>query len=156
MEPKFIAKPGFKTVGMIYTGKAGTDEIPELWGKFAQKMGNVPNRVNKDVCYGVVNPFGSKEEEGTIDYVAAVEVENFDNIPDGMVTAEIPEAYYAVFTHKGQIKNFMETIKYVYGEWLPKSEYNLTGTPELEIYDERFNPEADDSECDIYLPVAKK
>lgn len=156
LEPKFETKPGFKSVGMIFTGTPGSNEIPELWDKFVPHLDSIPNRINHNVCYGIINPFGPKENDGEIDYVAAVEVENFDDIPEGMVSADVPEAYYAVFTHKGPISKFMESIKFVFGEWLPNSEYTLTGTPELEIYDERFNAESENSECDICLPVRKK
>jgi AraC family transcriptional regulator len=156
MEPKFETKPGFKSVGMLFTGKPGSSEIPDLWDKFVPHIDSIPNRTNHNTCYGIINPFGPKEYEGEIDYIAAVEVDNLNDIPKGMVSAEVPEAYYAVFTHKGPISNFMESIRYVFGEWLPNSEYTLTGTPELEVYDERFDPTSEDSECEICLPVKKK
>jgi AraC family transcriptional regulator len=156
LEPKFEIKTGFKCVGMNITTSPGSNEIPGLWDKFVPHLDSIPNRINHNICYGVINPLGSKGNENELDYAAVVEVENFDNIPDGMISAEIPEAYYAVFTHKGPISKFMESIRFVFGEWLPNSEYTLTGTPELEVYDERFDPESEDSECDICLPVSKK
>lgn len=156
MGPKFETKPGFKIVGMMYSGRVDSGEIPELWGKFAPRMNEISGRSDKNVCYGVVDPFGSKGEEGVMHYLASVEVSNTDNIPEGMMSAEVLEAYYAVFAHKGLISNFMDTIRFVFGEWLPNSEYQMTDAPGLEIYDERFNPESEESECEFCIPVKKK
>jgi AraC family transcriptional regulator len=156
MKPKFETRPGFKSVGMMIPTNPGSNEIPELWDKFVPHIDSIPNRINHNTCYGIINPYGPKESDGEMDYISAVEVDNFDNVPDGMIAGELPESYYAVFTHRGPISNFMETIRFVFGEWLPNSEYTLTGTSELEVYDERFNPTSDSSECEICLPVKKK
>ena len=156
MEPVFKIIPGFKIVGMMYSGRVDTGEIPLLWNKFADKMETVPNRINEHKCFGIINPFGENKSKGEIDYVAAVEVENFNDVPDDMISADIPEGEYAIFTHVGPISNIMNSVKYIYGEWLPNSEYTLTGMPDLEVYDERFKLEAEDSECDICLSVKKK
>lgn len=154
--PKFETKPALKCVGMMITTSPGSNEIPGLWDKFVPHLDSIPNRINHNMCFGVINPHGPKESNNKMDYACVVEVGNFDDVPDGMISAEIPEAYYAVFTHKGPISKFMKTIRYVFGEWLPNSEYTLNGSPELEVYDERFDPVSEESECDICLPVKKK
>lgn len=155
IEPRFETRPGFKFAGMMYSGSAEQGEIPQLWDKFVPIMNDIPDRVNPNVCYGVINPFGPKEGR-EMDYVAAVEVNGFENVPEGMASGEIPEEYYAVFTHKGPISRFMETIQYVYGDWVKNSGYKLTGTPDFELYDENFKGDEEDSECYIYVPVEEK
>lgn len=44
-------------------------------------------------------------------------------------------------------------MNYIYGAWLPKSGRKLREAPDLELYDHRFNPESENSEFDIYIPV---
>ena len=62
-------------------------------------------------------------------------------------------ARYAVFTHVGSLAHIHETVGYVYGEWLPSSGYELAGTPDFELYDERFDPVKDDGELEYWVPV---
>ncbi len=155
LEPRFEERPGFRFAGMMYTGSAEQGEIPQLWDKFVPIMDTIPGRINTNVCYGVVNPFGPKEGR-EMDYVSAVEVEDFENVPEGMVAAEVPKAYYAVFTHKGPISRFMETVQYVYGEWIKDPGMKLGDTPHFELYDEKFKGDEEDSECYIYVPVEKE
>jgi AraC family transcriptional regulator len=154
LEPRFEEKHGFKFAGLMYTGSAEQGEIPQLWDKFVPVMDKIPNRINNNVCYGIINPFEPKQGR-EMDYIAAVEVDGFDNVPEGMESGEIPEAYYAVFTHKGPISKFMETIQYVYGDWMKNGGYKHAGTPDFELYDDKFKGDEEDSECYIYVPIEK-
>jgi AraC family transcriptional regulator len=47
-----------------------------------------------------------------------------------------------------------DTVKQVWGRWLPASRYRHLPAPDFELYDERFHPETGDGEVDIYVPVA--
>jgi len=47
--------------------------------------------------------------DGKFDYIASAEVSSLDKIPVGMVGAEIPEATYAAFTHKGKLDSLQDT-----------------------------------------------
>lgn len=50
-------------------------------------------------------------------------------------------------------EDIQKTIKYIWGTWLPKSGYEYTGTPDFELYDDRFNPLEMKGEIDIYIPI---
>lgn len=90
-------------------------------------------------------------------YLACVEVENIDHVPDRMVQRTIPSAQYAVFTHKGtvgenKLDDLYKTLNYIYGTWLPDSNYELDKlVSDFELYDERFC--SDKPEFDIYVPI---
>ena len=48
----------------------------------------------------------------------------------------------------------MQTSIYIiYQSWLPQSGCELTGGPDLEVYDEKFKDFAEDSEFYILVPV---
>ena len=70
-----------------------------------------------------------------------------------MVTCEIPASRYAVFTHRGLLINLPHTIKYIWGTWVTKGEYQHKNAPDFELYDERFDPHSESSEFDIYVPI---
>jgi AraC family transcriptional regulator len=44
-------------------------------------------------------------------------------------------------------------MNYIYGSWLARSGEELRDAPEIEVYDERFILDSDDSELDIYIPI---
>jgi len=61
---------------------------------------------------------------------------------------------YAVFTHSGPISTIQNTVKYIWGTWVPKhSDIHKKDAPDFELYDERFDVERLDGEVDIYVAV---
>ena len=98
----------------------------------------------------------SKERRNHADecyYIVCAEVDTADEIPDGMEATTISAGRYAVFTHKGKLDTLEHTLRYIYGAWLLRSGAELRDVPDLEIYDERFIPDSDESEFDICIPV---
>jgi AraC family transcriptional regulator len=155
MEPRIVRKPAFHVVGM--EGRftpATTSRIPELWDRFVSgPIATVAHRRGQHtlgVCIEV-DP-GTIEQEG-FSYMAGVEVERIDHVPPGLIAITIPESEYAVFTHSGHISRLPDTVKQVWGEWLPASPHTRVAAPDFEFYDERFDPATGSGEVDIYVPI---
>jgi AraC family transcriptional regulator len=139
-------KPGFEAVGMKYRGKNEKNEVPELWESFVPRMGEVKNRVDMAVSYGVMdNP---DNETGEFDYIACVEVASSEELPQGMVSVKVPDQTYAAF--KAALPKVKEAFGQIYGEWFPGSGYKRTPGPEFEFYGEEFGV---DQTIYIYIPV---
>lgn len=153
MEPKFLTKGEFKIIGMEYVGNNKNGEIGQMWHRFIPRMGEITNRTNSDVSYGVCFPVENMKEDSEFSYVAGLEVDNFDQIPEGMVARTVPAGKYAVFIHKGSLDNLRSTYEYIYGSWLPKSGQEVAFQPDFEFYSERFIPDSEDCELDIYVPL---
>ena len=152
MEPKFTEKKGFKVAGLKYVGKNPQPDIANLWGEFVPRIDEAKNRVNANETFGVCYDM---DADGNIYYIAGVEVSDFGNLPEGFNTIEVPHNKYAVFTHKGPISKFSETVAYVYGEWVHNPANNKKmDAPDFELYDERFKGDAEDSECDLYVAIS--
>jgi predicted transcriptional regulator YdeE/DNA-binding transcriptional MerR regulator len=149
MEPKFVRKEAFTVVGMLYHGKNEKDEIPQLWRAFGPRMGEVQHIARPDVVYGVCDEF--EESSGTFKYVAGFEVDSAADIPQGMVSWEMPAQEYAVFSCT--IPTISETYQYVHETWLPGSGYQRAAGPDFEFYNEDFDPEDKDSGLYLYIPV---
>jgi AraC family transcriptional regulator len=149
MEPKIINRPAFTVVGAKYHGKNENDEIPQMWGEFGPRMGEIKHVVDPHVAYGVMDNYD--EESGTFDYLAGLEVESAVDLPEGMVGWEVPEQTYAVFT--STLPTLHETFQHIYETWLPQSGHQRAGGPEFELYDENFDPQDESSEMYIYIPV---
>lgn len=149
MEPEIKSKPAFTAVGMKYRGKNENNEVPQLWGEFGPRMNEIKHIVGP--AYGVMDNYD--EKSGEFDYVAGFEVDSTADIPAGMVSVDVPEQTYAVFTCT--LPTLLEAFKYAYKTWLPQSGYNRADGPEFELYDENFNPEDETSKMYIYIPVVK-
>jgi AraC family transcriptional regulator len=73
--------------------------------------------------------------------------------PTASSRSRSPGNCFAVFTHRGQISQFSETVKQVWGVWLPASSLRYQHHPVFELYDDRFDPITGEGEVDLYVPI---
>ena len=149
MEPKIVSRPAFTVVGMKYRGKNENNEIPQMWREFGPRECEIKHMAQPHVAYGVCGNYD--EGSGEFDYVAGFGVDSLADMPEGMVSWEVPEQIYAVFTCT--LPTLGETFEYAYKTWLPESGYERADGPEFELYDESFDPEDKSSQMTVYIPV---
>jgi AraC family transcriptional regulator len=87
---------------------------------------------------------------------AAVEVTGPGFIPPGMETIILPEGPYAVFIHRGAASDGPKTYQYIFGKWLPSSEYLLDDRPHFALMGEKYKNNDPDSEEEIWIPIKKR
>jgi AraC family transcriptional regulator len=157
MQPRIVRRPPFHAVGRAgHFTPATTSRIPELWEGFARgPMDTVPNRRGRHTLGICVDADPATVEQAGFTYVAAVEVDRIDDVPTGLVALTIPASTYAVFTHTGHISRLPDTVKQVWGHWLPSSPYRHVPTPDFELYDERWDPATGDGDIDVFVPIAE-
>jgi AraC family transcriptional regulator len=149
MEPEITKRSAFCVVGIKYRGKNEKQEIPQLWGQYGTRWKEIKHIVNQDVAYGVMDHYDP--DSGEFDYVAAMEVGELEDIPEGMVGWEIPAQTYAIFPCT--LPRIKEVYDFALHSWLPESAYEHTGGVEFELYDENFDPQDPSSEFYYYMPV---
>lgn len=152
MEAQFVTKPAFTVVGMLIHTKPMTMEIPELWQRFAPRMGEVQHVAEPGVSYGLMDNLNPEMSE--LDYMAGSPVGKVDALPSGMVYWSVPANTYAVF--EATLPTIGETFGYIYNTWLSTSGYQQAAGPYFERYGETFNPDDPMSKLSIYIPVEKK
>ena len=158
MEPRIIEDAGFKVIGVSEEFDQDTTAgIPKLWQRFCPQ--NVPHMIG---CrsFGICEPKDEASGGGQFIYTAAVEVSSIDDVPQGMVGKQIPAQKYAVFTYRiipedmqGGLK---ATLRFIWGTWLPRSDFRSANAPDFELYDDRFDATKMAGEFDIYIPVEAK
>ena len=155
MEPRIAHRTAFNVVGMAERFTPATSSrIPELWTRFVARIDEVPHRRGVET-YGVcVDADPASGEEAGFTYVAGVEVERIESVPDGMIALTVPAGRYAVFTHEGHISRLKDTVKQIWGRWLPASPYGLVRRPDFEQYDARWDPQTGLGEIDVWVPIA--
>ena len=149
MEATIVNKSAFAAVGTLYHGKNDNQEIPQLWGEFGPRVGEVKGVINPDVCYGICDNFD--ESSGAFDYVAVLEVSDDATAPEGMVRWDIPAQTYAVF--ECTLPTIGETFDHIHKTWFPQSGYQRAPGPEFELYDKDFDPNNPSSKMQIFIPV---
>ena len=152
MKPEIVNKDAFVVVGLKYTGDNKNNEIPQLWGQLMPVHQNIKDVSDWKVAFGVCDNF--IEEKGIFDYIAGYQVSSTDDVPDGMVSWNIPAGQYAVFTTT--VPDIHKTMDKIYKEWLPTSGYLRSAAPEFELYDEKFDPNDPTSIFYLYIPIKKK
>jgi len=126
------------------------DKLPLLWDEFVPRMEEIQHKVSGLAC-GVIQQ--TKEKTDLLEYYAAVEVSDINDLPEGMVSVEIPVSTYAKFTHKGNVASINNTVNYVYSSWLMQSDKRHTYGADLEIYGEEYIPDSDDSVVYYSIPI---
>ncbi|OUR63111.1 AraC family transcriptional regulator [Colwellia sp. 39_35_sub15_T18] len=155
MEPQIITRPAIKLVGIATQYNDADLSLPRLWSAFKPYKNSIKNRTN-DNSFGIYESYIEQGDEVSFSYVCCAAVENFDSIPDGMTTRELPEQLYAKFIHKGAISNLDKTLKYIWGSWLPKSNFDYVEKPDFELYPPNYNIMDPNSEMALHIPIRPK
>ena len=158
IEPRITGVKSMKMLGMKITTTLAENRTRDLWSNFKPRVKEVENRTDKDFYSIQEYPENIKMEMFTNDtrFIkwAAVRVHNFGNIPAKMEGLIIPAGLYAVFIHKGPVHTFYETSRYIFGQWLPVSDYELDQRPQFEIMTEKYlGPDHTDSEEEVWIPI---
>jgi len=126
------------------------EKLPPLWASFLERLDEIDNRLT-DFGYGVVQQ--TKEKTDLLEYVAAFEVSELGVLPKEMVCIEIPASTYAIFTHKGNVRDINNTVNYIYSSWLLQSDMQHTYGADLELYGADYHPDSDTSIMHYGIPV---
>jgi AraC family transcriptional regulator len=155
MEPRIVRKPAFRVVGMADRFTPTSTRIPELWGRFAPRIHEVPHRRGLHTLGVCIDVDPTAIDAAGFTYLAGVEVARAGNIPDGMTVVTVPANTYAGLTHSGHLSRLPDTVKHIWGRWLPASPYRHVPAPDFEYYDpERWDPGTGDGEVELYIPIA--
>ena len=162
MTPEFVHRDSFAVVGLRGETTLADNRIPELWDRFFPRRGEIRHRIG-EANYGICEYSSPKfpgdvfTDETRFHTIVGVEVSDTADIPEGMSLRQMQESEYAVFEHRGSLRRLRDTYDYIYGVWLPNSEYELGMSDDFELYDERFlGMDEEESLMLIYIPVVKK
>jgi AraC family transcriptional regulator len=100
--------------------------------------------------------FNNFNPQSEFDKWAAVEVTDFDTIPEEMEMITLPAGLYAVFLHKGPASAGPKTYQYIFGTWLPNSDFLLDSRPHVAVMGEKYKQEDSGSEEELWIPVKPK
>ncbi len=134
------------------------NQTHELWKSFMPSRREIKNNIGSDLySVEVYEPlyFKNFNPEKEFDKWAVVEVTDFETVPEDMETLISPRGLYAVFLHKGAASKGPETYQYIFGTWLPASDFLLDNRPHFAVMGEKYKNDDPDSEEEVWIPVKK-
>jgi AraC family transcriptional regulator len=157
MEPLFEILLPKKLIGQRIITSFSENRTVELWQKFMPRRKEITNNLTSDLISMQVFPdsynFSSFNPITKFEKWAAVEVADFDTVPEGMETFTLFGGLYAVFIHKGAASTGLKTFQFIFGSWLPASDYELDNRPHFEILGEKYKNDDPASEEEIWIPI---
>ena len=86
---------------------------------------------------------------------AGVSVKQLSAEITGLSSYSIQGGLYAVFKHKGPASEFARSMRFIYSDWLPKSNYSLDHREHFELIPEGYRPDDPEAEEEIWVPIKK-
>jgi AraC family transcriptional regulator len=154
IEPdRIVEGPAMLLAGLrrVHTFSGAAHTIPAQWDDF-RRLGTLPGQ-RGTAAYGAM--CGAEPEERRFEYMCGVEVASFEALPPELGRMRVPAQLYAVFTHRGPILTLHATWEAIWGDWLPRSGYQMANTPEFEVYDERFDPQAGTGVVEVWASIRR-
>jgi AraC family transcriptional regulator len=158
MEPRFENLTEKRLVGIRMTMTLVGNKTGELWRNFMSRRKEITNnRTNDLISMQVYKPtyFSDFNPTNEFEKWATIEVTDFDRIPDNMKTFILTAGLYAVFHYKGSSMD-NSIFQYIFGTWIPNSNYLLDDRPHFEVLGEKYKNADPNSEEELWIPIRLK
>lgn len=158
MQPRIEILKARKLVGKRLTMSLADNKTGELWKNFMLRRREINNNLTHDlISMQVYNSTYFAAFSPTNEFVkwAAIEVTDFDSIPGDLEAFTLTGGLYAVFDYKGSSTD-NRVFQYIFGIWLPHSDYLLDDRPHFEVLGEKYKNADPNSEEEIWIPIREK
>lgn len=158
----------FKVIGFekIFSMETSYQEIPKFWNEIREKYiarlmakGKPQNDIEKAILNNHIGMLGISIDDigsnGEFRYLIAG-IYNSGEIPEGMVTYNLPDMEWAKFRCVGSLPGALQSVNTkIFNEWLPNNvEYKIAMGCNIEYYS-KGNPNSSDYESAIWIPVER-
>ncbi len=158
MQPRIERLEEKKLIGYNMRMSLTNNKTGQLWGQFGPRIKEIQNRVTEDKISMQIydsSYYANFSPDNEFEKWAMVEVEDFNSIPNEMKSFTLQEGMYAVFDYKGSSSD-NSIFQYIFGEWLPKSPFQIDDRPHFEILGKNYKNNDPNSEEEIWIPIKKK
>ena len=158
MNPRIRTLAEKKLIGKQIQMSLADNKTFELWQSFMPRRKEIQNNIGTELYSMQVYDalyFDNFNPNATFEKWAAIEVSDFEIIPDEMETFTLTGGLYAVFFYKG-LNTDTEIFQYIFGTWLPNSEYTLDHRPHFELLGSNYKNNDPNSEEEIWIPIKEK
>jgi AraC family transcriptional regulator len=159
MEARIETLTERKLVGKRMKMTFADNQTPALWQSFMPRRKEIQHNVGDELYSLQVYPpsfFEQFNPHAEFEKWAAIQVTGVDSIPPEFEIFTLPAGLYAVFTYRGTSQAAAQTFQYIYGDWVPNSEYHLDDRPHFELLGAKYQRAGADSEEEFWIPVKPK
>ncbi|MCP4298186.1 MAG: helix-turn-helix domain-containing protein [Proteobacteria bacterium] len=163
LSPEIIQWPAQKLVGFPTTIPSPfsiegpyCDLLFNSWGPLITRQSEINNRASNN-CYGLtISPSGNYTET-ELEFVAGTPVLDWTDVPEGMGSYEIPSQLVARFdVYDVSADTVSKTMDYIYGYWLPNSEYERGMGNDYEFFEQILSFDEPVSGSKYVIPIKKQ
>jgi AraC family transcriptional regulator len=157
MEPRIEIITEKKLVGKRAPMSLLDNKTLGLWQSFMPGRKEIKNSLTNDLISMRVydNPLVLGDLNQKFEKWAAIEVTDFENVPNEMETFVLNGGLYAVFHYQG-LNTDNRIFLHIFGTWLPNAGYDLDNRPHFEILGEKYKNNDSSSEEEIWIPIKSK
>ena len=159
MKPEIKTLSETKVIGKRVQMSFAHNKTKDLWQSFMPERKLINNNIDDNLfsieVFPDVNFFRHLDLLKKFEKWAAVQVSDFDSVPEGMETFTIQEGLYAVFHYIGRASDAIPTYEYIFSEWIPRSEFELDNRPHFSLMGEKYKNDDPDSEEELWIPIRK-
>ncbi|MFD0589476.1 effector binding domain-containing protein [Paenibacillus sp. GCM10027627] len=154
-KPEIVDLATLKIIGFNYQTQLNNEkyfeEIPGFYDHFGRNEYylRIPNKARPAFAYGISHSY---EDNGEFSYLIGEEVASFAEMEPGFGCFEIPAGKYAAFKVNSAPELGQNTWKYIYGTWLPNSNYERREGPDFEVTDV-LNSLPGKINMTVYIPI---
>lgn len=125
-------------------------DIPKLWGRFFNE--NVPGKVPHKNSDDIIALYCDYESDYTGPYTLIIgcPVSHIENLPEGQVSKEIPDAKYQEFLSVGE---HPQALIQTWQDIWSNQKLQRTYTGDFEVYDNKFFSDTLPKEVRVYIAV---
>lgn len=160
MEPRIERLEDRKLVGKKRTMTLSENQTGALWQSFMPYRKLIANSIGTWLyslqVYDPAQELPLFNPGIPFEKWAAIEAEDLNILPEGMEGYELKGGLYAVFIHHGPAHEFAKTFGYIFGTWLPASDYELDTRPHFERLPEGYSPVDPNAWEEIWIPIRPK
>jgi AraC family transcriptional regulator len=128
----------------------------QLWNSFMPRKKEILHPTGTAVWSLEIFPknyFDHFDPSTIYDKWAAIEVNEFFQVPAGMQPLLVPAGKYAVFIHKGLNTEAENTYRHIFETWLPASPYKVDDRPHFAIMGDKYRKDDPSSEEEVWIPI---
>ena len=160
MKPRIETLPETILCGKRARMSIAENKTRELWQSFMSNRYKIATPLGPKLysveVYDSTIYFESFDATKEFEKWAAIKVSETESVPSDMEILTLPKGKYAVFQYKGKPSEAFKMYQYIYGSWIPASEYVLDDRPHFAIMGVKYKDEDPESEEELWIPVIEK
>lgn len=154
LEQKIICGRSVEYKSHFVEGRDCVEKVLPHWTDFLKEIKFIPHQTNKKL-YGVAISSELQMREEYLNYLSGVEV---SSVSDSLEYSYLllPAGQYASFRNIGLVTRLSALMDFIYGIWLPTSNFQRRKGYDFEIFDKKYSLSDENSASYYYLPIEPK